>query len=168
MALPRILKGFTCYIDALSTDGELTEMTRPKMARKYEEYRAGGWDGSVQIDMGLENLECELKFGGYMTSIIERLGVGLSDTLLRIQGSLHQENSLNYDELRIEMRGRFAEVDPGSDKAGDLGETSSKYYPTYYKESLNGKALIEIDIVRGIFATNGVDRLASKRKALGL
>lgn len=168
MRLPRKLKGFNAFLDGLNLDGECIEMTRPKIARKFEDYRPGGMDGTAKIDMGGEELECELKFGGYMEEVIARMGESINGTQIRLQGALQREDSGDYDELRIELRGRFAEIDPGSAKAGDDTETSTKFNPTYYKEILNGKTLCEIDILAGKWFTNGTDRLAGKRKALGL
>lgn len=168
MKLPRKLKGFNAFIDGLNMDGEVTEMTRPKIARKFEDYRAGGMDGTVKVDMGSEELECELKFGGYMEEVVARVGESINGTQIRLQGALQREDSSEYDELRIELRGRFAEMDPGSDKAGDDTETSTKFNPTYYKEILNGKLLCEIDLLAGKWNTGGTDRLEGKRAALGL
>ncbi|MNV43960.1 Phage tail tube protein FII [compost metagenome] len=66
------------------------------------------------------------------------------------------------------MRGRFVEIDPGSAKAGEATAIKYKAALSYYKLSINGETLIEIDAVNMIEMVNGVDRLAEVRAALGI
>ena len=66
------------------------------------------------------------------------------------------------------MRGRFGEIDNGTNKSGDDTEQSYTVPLTYYKIIENGKDIIEIDLLNSIFVVNGVDRLAEHRSAIGI
>ena len=65
MALPRKLKNFNFSVDGTSYLGETVEVTQPKLALKLEAYRAGGMQGEVDVNQGIEKLELEFKMGGH-------------------------------------------------------------------------------------------------------
>ena len=66
------------------------------------------------------------------------------------------------------LRGRFSEFDPGSAKAGDPTEQTYKMAVSYYKLTLDGKVLFEIDAINMIENVNGEDRMQQVRAALGI
>ncbi len=59
MALPRKLKNMNLFNDGINYAGQVVEITLPKLSRKMEEYRGGGMNGPVQIDLGQEALELQ-------------------------------------------------------------------------------------------------------------
>ncbi|STD85463.1 tail tube protein [Escherichia coli] len=63
---------------------------------------------------------------------------------------------------------RFTELDPGSAKVGD--DTSHKYTlkNTYYKLTINGEEIIEVDVLNMIYKVAGVDVLEKHRANIGL
>ena len=66
------------------------------------------------------------------------------------------------------MRGRLAEVDPGSAKAGEMTEQTYKYTLSYYKLTMDGEVVLEIDLVNMVEIVHGEDRLSAVRAALGM
>jgi len=66
------------------------------------------------------------------------------------------------------MRGRFSEFDFGNYKQGDNTQTKLSAKNTYYKLTMDGAVLLEIDVVNMIEIVDGVDRLAEHRRAIGL
>ncbi|ASJ24398.1 phage major tail tube protein [Laribacter hongkongensis] len=64
--------------------------------------------------------------------------------------------------------GMDAEVDMGSWKPGDKGETKYTASLSYYKLEIDGRAIYEIDPVNCVRIINGTDELAAKRAAIGL
>ena len=53
-------------------------------------------------------------------------------------------------------------------KAGEGTELKYKFALSYYKLTINGETLIEIDVVNMVETVNGTDRLAEVRAALGV
>ncbi|BET34742.1 hypothetical protein wCIFem_11920 [Wolbachia pipientis] len=49
--LPKILKNFNVFVDGRGYAGKIDEITLPKLTIKTEEYRAGGMDITVNIDI---------------------------------------------------------------------------------------------------------------------
>lgn len=168
MALPRKLKHFNVFYNGEECFGQATEITLPKLSRKFEEYRGAGMPGPVDIDLGNEKLELEHSYGGLMLSIIKDYALPKADgVLLRFAGSYQRDDSADVDAVEVTVRGRHQEIDSGNAKAGDDTEFKIKSSLTYYKLVVNGKTLIEIDHINMIEIVNGVDRLKEHRNAIG-
>ena len=59
-------------------------------------------------------------------------------------------------------------IDFGSASAGEDTEFSCTTACSYYKLTINGETLIEIDLVNMVENIGGVDRLAEQRRAIGV
>ncbi|QNM96396.1 phage major tail tube protein [Chitinimonas koreensis] len=168
MALPNKLKYFDVFTDGNNHGGEVKEITLPKLARKMEDWRAGGMDGSIKVDLGQEPLELELTFGGVVRDALSAYAATTHDAvLLRFVGAYQREDVDNYDAIEIEVRGRYQEIDMGTAKAGDENDFKAKLPLSYYRLAINGATVIEIDNINFVHMVDGVDRLAKARKALG-
>lgn len=66
------------------------------------------------------------------------------------------------------VRGRHETIDMGEATAGEDTEHSITSPLTYYKLTVNGEVIVEIDILNFIEIVNGVDLLAEQRRALGI
>ena len=169
MGLPRSLKNFALFMEGTSYVGEMPEIGLPKLTRKMEDYRSGGMNAPVKLDFGMEGMEAELTAAGYMKELFDTWGTLRHDgVLLRFAGALQGDDSEGVDTLEVVMRGRFTEIDPGKAKAGDNTEIKIKSAISYYKLTMNGTVLLEIDPVNLVEMVDGVDRLAETRAALGL
>ncbi|MDO3621799.1 phage major tail tube protein [Ralstonia pseudosolanacearum] len=169
MALPRILKHFNVFADGVVHTGECEEINLPKLARKLEEYRAGGMNGAIQIDMGNEKLELETTYGGPMREILKQYGTTAVDgAMIRFAGAYQHEDTKEVDAVEIVVRGRHTEIDFGTAKAGAKAPFKVKSSLTYYKMTVNGEVWCELDFVNFIEIVFGVDRLAAQRRAIGL
>ena len=69
--------------------------------------------------------------------------------------------------VEIVVRGRHEEIDFGNQKQGDDTETSVKTIWSYYKLTIDGKVIVEIDIPNMIEIVNGVDLMAKHRANIG-
>ncbi|MCB2051371.1 MAG: phage major tail tube protein [Novosphingobium sp.] len=169
MALPRKLKKMHLYGNGESYLSDAAEVTLPKISHAMEDWRDGGMLGPVKIDMGLEAMECEWTLGGMVPHAIKQMGaVELDAQMLRFMGAYQSDTDGAVSSVDILMRGRHQELDRGNAKPGDATEHKFKTVLSYYKETLDGEELMEIDMVRGIYIVGGVDRHAELRAAIGL
>ncbi len=169
MAMPRTLKNFNLFNDGNSYMGQVEEVTLPKLTRKMEEYRGGGMIGAVQLDMGQEKVELEWKCAGFMRGVLEQYGaIKIDGVPLRFAGAYQRDDTAAVDAVEIVVRGRHVEIDPGSAKVGEKTEFAVKTAAAYYKLSVNGSTVIELDFVNGIEVVNGTDLYADIRAAIGL
>ncbi|MBF7958298.1 MULTISPECIES: phage major tail tube protein [Rahnella] len=169
MALPKKLKYLNLFNDGNSYLGLVSSLTLPKLTRKLENYRGGGMSGSVAVDFGLDDdaLTLEWSIGGLDELVLQQWG-STSDIPLRFAGSLQRDDTGDVSAVEVMMRGRHKEFDFGEYKQGEDTETKVTTQCTYFKLTIDGKELIEIDTVNMVEVVNGVDRLAEHRTALGL
>jgi len=55
--LPQILKNFNVFANGVSYAGRAEEVSLPKLTVKTEEFRGGGMDAPVELDMGMEKMD---------------------------------------------------------------------------------------------------------------
>lgn len=171
MALPKKLKMMNLFNEGNSYLGQTGEVTLPKLGRKFEDWRGGGMNGAVKIDLGLSDdmTEFSWKLGGIDPIVIGQFGAATVAALgLRFAGSYQRDDTGETTAVEIVVRGRHEEIDFGNAKAGDDTEVSIKTIWSYYKLTVDGKVMVEIDIPGVVENVNGVDLIAAHRKNIGL
>ncbi|MEJ1398772.1 MAG: phage major tail tube protein [Candidatus Sedimenticola sp. (ex Thyasira tokunagai)] len=169
MAMPKKIKNFNMFIEGEGFAGRVDEVTLPKLSRKMEGFRAGGMNAEVDVDQGMEKLETEISLGEIPRSVLNLFGVtDASGVKLRFRGAMQADDGTGTDAIEIVMMGRFSEIDPGSAKAGDDTQLKLSATLAYYRYSVNGEDVIEIDVLNMIEKVDGVDRLQEQRDAIGL
>lgn len=169
MGLPRKLKNFNLFNDGASYLGEVPELTLPKLSRKMEEYRAGGMTGPVEVDFGNEKLELQWTGGGLLVDALKQYAITKHNGVqLRFAGAYQNDDTGEVCAVEVVVRGRHKEIDMGNAKMAD--DTAHKYTTacSYYKLSVDGEAIIELDFVNAVEMVGGDDRNASIRRAIGL
>ena len=171
MALPRKLKHLNLFNDGNNYQGIVESLTLPKFGRKFEKYRGGGMPGSADVDLGLDDgaLDTECSIGGTELLLFKQMGKATVDGIqLRFTGSIQRDDTGEISAVEIVMRGRHKEFDGGENKQGESGTTKMSTECAYYQLTIDGKEVIEIDIINMVLKVDGVDRLAEHRKAIGL
>ncbi len=169
MAMPRKLKYMNLFNDGENYIGQIEEIELPELQRKMEEWRGGGMDGVIKTDQGMEPLSTKWKCGGLMEEPLRQFGNQKYDgVLLRATGSFQNDSTGATDSVELVMRGRHSTVGMGTWKQGDESPSEVTTELAYYKLTVNGEVLIEIDVLNMIFIVDGVDLMAEHRKNLGV
>ncbi len=165
--IPQMIEDMDLYIDGVTNIGKVSDVTLPKLSRKMEEYIGSGMAAPIKIDYGLEALEISFTLSGYDYKNLKHFGekdpAGIN---LRFLGSIYNANGLS-EAVEISVRGRFQEIDRGDAKKQEEISTKFTMPITYYKETVSGKILIEIDAINNIHKINGNDILAQTRRNIG-
>lgn len=149
--------------------GVVTEIALPKLTTKTEEWRGGGMDIPVDVDMGMEKLSTEWTVGGYVAQILKQYGLmQIGGTLLRMTGAIQRDDTGEVQAVEVIMRGRHTEIDMGTSKAGEETEFKVVSSLTYYKITIDGEELVEIDALNMVKKIAGDDVLEPFRRALGI
>jgi P2 family phage contractile tail tube protein len=169
MGMPRKLKGFNLFHNGENFVGQVAEVTLPKLTRKMEDWQGGGMSGPIKVDFGQEAIQLEWTCGGFMKSVLAQYAITQHDGVqLRFSGGYQSEDSTSYDSIEVVVKGRHMEVDPGTAKAKEDTSFKVTTVASYYKLSINGDDIIELDFVNMIEKINGTDLLAALRTAIGL
>lgn len=169
MALPRKLKNLNLFNDGFSYIGQVAEATLPPLTRQMEDWRGGGMNAPIKVDMGMQGLNFEWKCGGLMSQVLRQFGLSTFDGVqLRFAGAYQRDDSGAVDAVEIILHGRHEEIGMGGAKPGDDTSFEVKTACAYYKLTINGRVEIEVDVINMVEIVDGVDRLAAQRRAIGL
>lgn len=171
MALPSKLKLSNLYNEGNSYLGQTGEVTLPKLGRKFENWRGGGMNGNVKVDLGLsdDSIEMTWKLGGIDKLVLRQFGAATVGAIgLRFAGSYQRDDTGETNAVEIVVRGRHEEIDFGNVKPGDDTEITVKTIWSYYKLTIDGVVEIEIDITGIKEKVGGVDILEKHRANIGL
>ena len=167
--LPRILKNANLFIDGTGYAGRIDEITLPKLSSSTEEHRAGGMDGPVQIDMGMEALEATFVLSDFDENVFAKFGVLENNEIpCTVRGSIQAQGTGEAQPVVANLRGGWTTLDPGTWKPGDKNTLTDTMAVRYYKLTINGVEVVEIDIPKMIRRIGGVDQLAQQRGHLGI
>ena len=169
MSLPRKLKNMNLFNEGQSLLGEIKSVTLPKLTRKMEDWRGGGMNGTLKIDLGMgdDGLVLESTYGGLELLTLRQFGMASVDGVYqRFAGAYQRDDSGVVDAVEVVVKGRHEEIDMGDQEPGEDTEHKVVTNCVYYKLTVNGKVELEIDVLGFKEIVNGVDRLAEQRKAI--
>ena len=168
MAARDVLKNFNLFVDGRGYAGQVDEVSLPDLAIQSEDFRAGGMDAPVSLDMGQEAMEASFVLTQYSADVLALWGVAQGQSVpLTVRGALESYDG-TVKAMIANMRGKITNIARGSWAAGQKATLTVTMRLDYYKETVDGVVLHEIDVVNMIRVVGGVDRLAQQRAALGL
>ena len=164
--LPKILKNFNVFVDGRGFAGRAEEITLPKLTIKTEEFLGAGMSAPVEVDMGMEKLEMDITFAEYDKELFKLFGLtNGSEVAFTIRGAMQAANS-EAEAVVINARGFFKELDFDSWKPAEKATLKCSVACNYYKLTVDGVELIEIDPVNMVRSINGTDQLSKMREIL--
>lgn len=165
-AASNILKNFNLYVDGRGYAGTVEEVQLPTLNIMSEDYRAGGMDAPIEIDMGMEKLETTFKVSRFDESL-DALLSSSGNINLTFRGAVESLDG-SVKAAVVKMTGRIHSIET------DAATPGSKVTKTYrvtliaYSYSLDGVSIHDIDIINMRRVIGGIDRLAAQRNAIGL
>ena len=171
MALPRKLKNLNMFNDGNNYLGVVKSVTLPPLGRKMEAYRGGGMNGPVKVDLGMsdDGIQFEWKTGGLDLISLRQFGaVNASSVALRFSGPYQQDDTGEVSNVEVVVRGRHETIEMGDAQPGEDTEHSMTTTCSYYKLTVDGEEIIEIDLLNFVEKVNGVDMLEKHRTAMGI
>lgn len=167
MALPFILRNFAIHLDGTPKFGEGESLTIPTLKLKTEEFRGGGMDIPVELDLGMEKLEAKWKMFSIDPQTFTLFGLAPGNLVpITFRGHLAGENGATRGVI-VNMRALITEINPGEWQTGQKTELDITANPHYLKIRHGENTLIEVDPENGVRAINGVNQLAEMRVNLG-
>ena len=165
--IQKILKNFNLFIDGRGYAGKCDEVNPPKLNIKAEEYRAGGLDAPIPIDMGMEKLEASFTLSEYDKDVLKQFGLISGNAVqITLRGALQDDETTS--PIIIKLRGMYTEMDMGKFSAGEKGTLACTIACRYYSLEIDGEQLIEVDIDNMTRIIGGVDKMVEIRDAIGI
>lgn len=166
--LDDILKNMSLYVDGRGYAGNIESLTLPKLTMKTEEFRNGGMDAPIEVELGMEKLECEFTLTRFDLEALALFGLAQGQNLpLTVRGAIESDSG-GLLSIMVNLQGFVRELDPGSWQPGEKATLKMMMALRYYKLTHGSSVIHEIDIPNMVRTINGVDQLALTRSALGL
>lgn len=165
--IPKVLKGFNLFVDGQGYAGLVEELTLPKLSLKRDDLYNGGMDAPIDLEMGMDKLECDFTLSEYTDAVIKQFGLrDGAQVPLTLKGGLDDETGVV--PVVVTLRGAWKDLDMGSWKSGDKPTLKVSVSLRYYKLSVAGSDLVEVDVENMVRVIDGADQLADMRAAIGL
>lgn len=159
------------YINDVSTHGMASEVTCPSITAVMNDYNSLGMIGSTEFFAGFDKMEASIKWKHLENDIKTTLADFTKSVNIMVRSSRQEIDAEGVQRevpIVIMMRG-FSKQYPGdSFKKGESSELESVIAVNYYKETVDGEDLVEIDVLSNVYKVNGEDLLAQHRQNLGI
>lgn len=163
--LKDVMRNVAAFVDGRNYAGQCSQVTLPELNIQTEEMRAGGMDAPIEMDMGMEALRATLQFLTVPAEVMKLLGK--REIPLTLRGGLISHDG-TVKGATAELRGKFVGNNPGDWAAGAQGAFTAVFAAHYYKLTIEGEEIHEIDIERMVRVINGEDQLGELRDRLGI
>jgi P2 family phage contractile tail tube protein len=166
---PRVLKNIAAYVNGLGYQGRLDEIELPDIEVKTEDFRLGGMDGESDQDMGLKKMVTKITISDPDSPLLKLVGVtGGNSARLDLRGAFKRDSDNTTSAVVAEIGGVFRKVSFGKWKAGEKAPFEYEATVNYYRLTIDGDEIFEIDVENMIRRIGGFDQLADIRAALGM
>ena len=168
MAARDILRNFNLFVDGRGFAGNVSEYSPPNLSIATEDFRAGGMDAPIALDMGMEALEASFVLTAYDADVLALWGVAEGQSInCTARGAVESYDGTVKPAVH-RLRGKITSLARGTWQAGQQAPLTVTMRLEYYAEEQSGRQLHEIDIPNMVRRIDGVDQLAARRAALGL
>ncbi len=154
------LRAWTFFRQGIRIQGS-HEFTPPALAITKTDLRTGAQDAPTPVDDGMEALSCQLKFYGIDADMLASFGFisGSKPRFTAYQGYLGNGTARGTIE---EIEGFVQTITPDARSNATLSENAITVdiAVNYYRQTLDGRELFEIDTERFSRRVNGVDMLS--------
>ncbi len=163
----RVLQGFNLFVDGQGYAGKVEEIELPKLAIKSEEFRAGGMDAPIELDLGMDKLECSFTLADISASVMKYFGLGHNKPVsLTFRGAMGLGDG-TVVPVAAKVQGMMRELENGTWKPGEKPQQKATVSLKYYRYDEAGEMIHEVDVENMTRIIGGVDVMAETRAAIG-
>lgn len=161
--LPKVINKYNIYFEDGGYGGICSEVELPELNIPGEEFRGGGMDMAVAIDLGMDIPTVTFTMEEHVAALVKKFGqVGV-----RGRFAAAKTNSRDPAErYLINFTGSFHQLPLGTVAPGAKSPMKGTIRCEYLKITNNGEVLAEIDAVNCTRVIGGVDQLAQVRAAI--
>ena len=157
------------FLGGIGWAGKVKSYTPPPLEETIEDYKNGALNGSIPLVMGQEPMTTEVVFNGHHKEVYTTWGLRNGyETEIKVRGALEDWTG-EITPVEFLTTGRVSMVTPDAWLGeGEIPTVTLTQRPHYYKITMGGTDLIEIDVPNVVQKINGIDQLEEIRAAIGL
>lgn len=158
------------YLEGNSLLGRGEEVSLPDIKFKKAEHKALGMIGSPEFFAGIDKMEAKIKWNSFYDDVLKKFANPFKSLSLQVRASVEEHGvpgRISEKPLVAFITCQSSNFPGGNFKQHDNVELESNLTVTYYKLVIDGKDIVEIDIMSNIYKVEGVDMLANYRANIG-
>ena len=158
------------YIDGKDFIAKAEEVDLPKVKFKFSDAKALGIYGEFELPSGLDKLEARIKFNSIYGDFIALASNPFVARTIIIRASKQdwdQRGVAREVPVKAEIRGFFKEFDSGKIKGRESAEADATISVIYYKLEVDGRDIVEVDVINNIYKVKGQDILQAYKQNIG-
>jgi P2 family phage contractile tail tube protein len=163
-----VLRKFAVFVDGFGKIGEGENCKLPVIENVTEDFRGGGMDTPLRVDLGTTPLVMEFRLSSFDPQVYNKWGLYPGREIqYTIRGSLAHQDGSPFAAIAA-CQGNLHKVE------ADNFEPARKVLHTftvdliYYRLTIGEQPIYEIDVINGRRIVAGVDQLRQDHIALGL
>jgi hypothetical protein len=162
-----VRKNFNVFLDGKGYAGQAEEFNAPKLTLKTDDFQGAGMMGPASITMGHEKLETDFSLIAYDADAWATFSVNEGDEVtFTVRELLESVDGTQAGAVHV-CRGKVKEIDGGTSKAGEKASMKISMDCTYYRQTIDGRVVHEVDVLNMVWVKDGVDLLEKARSILG-
>lgn len=158
------------YANGNSLLGRAEEIKLPDITATMTEHKALGMVGKIELPSGFDKLEGEIKWNSIYPEVAAIMANPFASAQLQCRSSIETygaQGRIEEQSLVTYLTVMFKKNPLGTFKQHDNVEVSSSFACTYVKQVIDGREVLELDVLANIFRVNGEDVLANYRRNIG-
>lgn len=159
------------YVNNGSKHGQASEITCPDISATMADYKALGMVGTAEFFNGIEKMEMTVKWTWPDNDARKACANFLKpvDLMVRSSKAEYDNGGIKGEvPVVIYLKGYPKKHAGGGYKPKEDTEVETVFSVLYYKEEIDGEAIIEVDVLNNIYKVDGEDLLAERRQNLGI
>lgn len=163
-----VTRQYSVSVDGQGFFGRTSYVKLPDIKPMLDEYRGGGMDAPVPIDMGMEALKGSIRFGDMATDIMARFGiVSAAATRFTVRGALTNPLAPLVARPFVAIMAGVIGVSGPELEPGKRAELEIEISCSFYSFVCPPAPPITIDVLNGIRVSAGADQIAAYRALVG-
>ena len=162
--IPEKINDYNAYLDGSKMIGVAASATLPPVKMKTNTISGAGIGGEIDSPTigQFESMEQEVQFNVLYSSAVDVLSPlsTVNLTFRAAQQVYDKTGGYAFKGLRVVEMGRVKAFDPGKIEKGECMDAKATLELTYLMIENDGKQLMEVDKLNGVYRVNGVDMLA--------
>lgn len=166
--IPEKINDFNAYLDGIKMIGVGASATLPEVKMKTSSVAGVGVGGELDSPTigQFESMEQEIQFNTLYSSAMDMLNplTVVNLTFRAAQQVYDKTGGYVFKGLRVVEMGRVKTMNPGKIEKGEGMEATVTLELTKMMIEVDGKELLAVDKLNGVYRVNGKDMLAGVRK----
>lgn len=158
------------YIDGVNMLGRASEVDSPEIMSKMSDYKALGLIGSFELPVGFDKMEMRIKWNAFYQDVASKFINPFKKISIMVranQETWEGGDLISQKPVVIYATCQSKGFPTGKYKQQDNVDVESKLSCTHVKMEIDGKEVLELDIMNNIFKIDGEDKMVEYRTNIG-